>query len=135
MNNLKSSSSKFETPKYEPSVAKVQFQPRLQNAQVYEMPLQIKNPVGMKIDHQSLIDWINSFDDSFCVLVSVLPEDLKNGVIISHLVGYIVCSFTDRQMIFDLLNYPPPNSNYLERHLIKENFELAYNVLKCGQKY
>jgi len=53
-----------------------------------------------------LIDWINSFDDPFCVIVSQLPQDLLNGVVLSHLVGYIACSTSDREKIFDLLCYP-----------------------------
>jgi hypothetical protein len=43
-----------------------------------------------------LIDWINSFDDPHCVLVSKLPQDLSNGVILSHLVGNVVCTLNDR---------------------------------------
>lgn len=37
-------------------------------------------------------------------------------------------------MIFDLLNYPQTNGN-LTQSQVKENFDLAYNVLKCSQMY
>lgn len=53
-----------------------------------------------------LIDWINSFGDPFLALVSKIPQDLENGIVLSHLVGYIVCSESDRIKIFELLNYP-----------------------------
>ena len=58
------------------------------------------------VENTSLMDWINSFDDPYCVLVSSLPEDLLNGVVLSHIVGFIACSLSDRAKIFDLLNYP-----------------------------
>lgn len=89
-----------------------------------------------RMGEQQLIDWINSFDDPYCVLVSRLPEDLMNGVVISHLVGFISCSAQDRKLIFDLLNYPSPGEfNILGKQQVRENFDLAYNVLKCSSVY
>jgi hypothetical protein len=96
-----------------------------------DMPLQQNY---QKADWQNLVDWVNSFDDSYCVLVNALPDDLRNGIVLSHLVGYIVCCEADREMIFDLLNYLDAEGA-LSQDKTKENFELAYNVLKCSQMY
>lgn len=68
------------------------------------------------------------------MLVNSLPDDLRDGVVLSHLVGYIVCCEADREMIFDLLNYPDAYGG-VSTEKIRENFDLAYNVLKCSQAY
>jgi hypothetical protein len=38
-----------------------------------------------------LIDWINSFNDPYCLLVNSLA-DLADGIALCHLVGLIVCT-------------------------------------------
>ena len=81
-----------------------------------------------------LIDWINSFDDPHCVLVSRLPHDLSNGVILSHIVGHLVCTPQDKLKIFDLLNYPQ-DGQVMDVAQIRENFDLAYNVLQFSEMY
>ena len=81
-----------------------------------------------------LVDWINSFDDSYLVLVSNIPQDLESGVVLSHLVGQVACTQSDREKIFDLLNYPGYEES-LRNDQILENFELAYNVLKYSELY
>lgn len=93
-------------------------------------------------EENALIDWINSFDDPFLVLVSRVPQELMNGLVLSHLVGYIACSHEDREKIFELLNYPKhPNSGLINLHghlqpdQIRENFDLAFNVLQFSQVY
>jgi len=58
---------------------------------------------------------------------------LRDGIVLSHLVGYITCSYTDRQMIFDLLAYPTQGPVDLGK--ARENFDLAFNVLKHSQLY
>ena len=96
-----------------------------------------------KFEENSLIDWINAFDDPFLVLVSKLPQDLMNGVVLSHLVGYVACTSDDRDKIFELMNYPRDATSggmvglagHLSFDLIRENFDLAYNVLKYSQSY
>lgn len=90
-----------------------------------------------KDEENALIDWINAFDDPFLILVSRLPSDLMNGVVLSHLVGYVACSPDDREKIFELLNYPKdPNGGMIGLRgtllpdQVRENFDLAYNVLQ-----
>ena len=43
---------------------------------------------------QNLIDWVNSFSDSHCLLVSTY-RDLLDGIALCHLVSMIVCSPED----------------------------------------
>lgn len=88
-----------------------------------------------QLSEQNLIDWINSFDDAYCVLVCQLPDDMQDGVVVSHLVGNIACSQADRVKIFDLLHYPLSQETPLQLDQIIENFDLAYNVLKYSQCY
>jgi hypothetical protein len=47
-----------------------------------------------ELQWHSVIDWINSFNDSHCLLVSSF-SDLVDGVALCHLVGMIVCSPED----------------------------------------
>ena len=89
-----------------------------------------------------MIDWINSFDDPFLVLVSRIPQDLMNGVVLSHLVGYIACTADDRDKIFELLNYPKDQNGAMmglqgsvQPDEVRENFDLAFNVLQYSQAY
>jgi len=94
-----------------------------------------------KDEENAMVDWINSFDDPYLVLVSGLPLDLLNGVTLSHLVGYIACSPEDREKIFELLHYPKDAegmmalSGGLMSDELRENFDLAYNVLRYSQAY
>ena len=95
-----------------------------------------------KDEENALIDWINAFDDPFLVLVSRLPHDLMNGIALSHLVGYVACSHDDRDKIFELLNYPTDSHGgmlglhgALEPDQVRENFDLAFNVLQYSQAY
>lgn len=145
--------SKFETPKLVPPLQTrnqdyvpngPSFAPQMsakksemyaQEFEVHQMSQHTLAPMAdSKVDLQCLVDWINSFDDSYCVLVNHLPDDISDGVVLSHLVGYLVCSQDDRQMIFDLLNYPDEQGR-LHASKVKDNFDLAYNVLKCSETY
>lgn len=57
-----------------------------------------------KVNEYALIDWVNSFNDPHCLLVSSL-NDLKDGnlclnlthlgIAFCHLVGFIACSPAD----------------------------------------
>ena len=81
-------------------------QPITQHAK-FETPMHAPSMhMNSNIDQTSLMDWVNSFDDPYCVLVSSVPEDLANGIVLSHVVGFIACSQSDREKIFDLVNYP-----------------------------
>lgn len=148
--------TKFETPKYQQAASPWQDYAQAQdnaygNPSYYpsqdvpaqkeksgfegshsEMPLQSQH--DSKVDWQNLVDWVNQFDDSYCVLVNTLPDDLWDGIVLSHVVGYTVCCEADRQMIFDLVNYPGAEG-VLGPEQARENFDLAYNVLKCSQTY
>lgn len=46
----------------------------------------------------------------------------------------MVCTMTDKVKIFDLLNYPQ-DGQVMDVALIRENFDLAYNVLKFSELY
>ena len=41
-----------------------------------------------------LIDWLNSFNDPYCLLVNSL-DDLKDGIAFCHVVALIACSPAD----------------------------------------
>ena len=43
---------------------------------------------------QSLIDWVNSHNDPYCLLVNTF-KDMWDGIALCHLVGIIVCSPED----------------------------------------
>jgi len=51
-------------------------------------------PSGEISKEQGLIDWINSFNDPYCLLVNSF-RDLRDGIALCHLVGYIACSLSD----------------------------------------
>lgn len=117
------SSTGFDTP---------QIQLKLPHT-VNEMP---KLPYS-KVQIQHWIDWLNSFDDSYLVLVSKLPHDLADGIVLSHLVGIVTCSENDREKIFELLNYPGADNplHSIDDAKVLDNFELAVNVLRFSDAY
>lgn len=47
------------------------------------MPLQYNSEVGTNSSLQTLIDWVNSFNDPYCLLVNSV-NDLKDGKNIPH---------------------------------------------------
>ena len=70
------------------------------------------------------------------MLVNSVPEDLSNGIVFNHLIGYIVCSQVDRDMIFNLVHYPlEGHFDLTDQNSIKNNMDLAYNVLKHSTAY
>ena len=75
---------------------------------------------------QPLIDWINSFNDPYCLLVNSF-SDLADGIALCHLVGFIVCSPSDQEKIKQLVYYEAVNKDYA-----LQNLDLAINVLKSS---
>jgi hypothetical protein len=75
---------------------------------------------------QPLIDWINSFNDPYCLLVNSFG-DLTDGIALCHLVGFIVCSPSDQEKIKQLVYYEA-----LSKELALQNLDLAVNVLKSS---
>lgn len=59
---------------------------------------------GVSTKHQHLIDWINSFNDPYCLLINQM-NDLTDGIALCHLVGYIACSPSDQEKIKQLVYY------------------------------
>jgi hypothetical protein len=68
----------------------------MQQQQGFAMPTELQ--------WHSVIDWVNSFNDSHCLLVSAFA-DLVDGVALCHLVGMIVCSPEDQLQMKLLINY------------------------------
>ena len=62
-----------------------------------------KKPIMQLLSHP-LIDWINSFNDPYCLLVNSF-SDLIDGIALCHLVGIIVCSPSDQEKIKQLVYY------------------------------
>ena len=82
-------------------------------------------------DHwQNLVDWINSFDDPNCLLVSSF-DDLRDGIAICHLVGLIVCNESDCEQMKQLIHYESVNVELDDTKQI-QNLDLALNVLKAS---
>ena len=79
---------------------------------------------------QNLIDWVNSFDDPNCLLVSSF-DDLKDGIALCHLVGLIVCNESDCEQMKQLIHYEGINFELDETKQI-QNLDLALNVLKAS---
>ena len=51
-----------------------------------------------------LIDWLNSFNDPYCLLVNSL-DDLKDGIAFCHVVALIACSPADQEKVRQLIYY------------------------------
>jgi hypothetical protein len=51
-----------------------------------------------------LIDWVNAFNDPYCLLVNSL-DDLRDGIAFCHLVGFIACSPSDQEKVRQLVYY------------------------------
>eukprot|EP00347_Sterkiella_histriomuscorum_P018003 403347156 len=77
-----------------------------------------------------LIDWVNSFNDPYCLLVNSL-NDLKDGIALCHLVGFITCTPSDQEKIKQLVYYDASLS--LRNDLVLQNLDLALNILKNSQ--
>ncbi|CDW89619.1 UNKNOWN [Stylonychia lemnae] len=75
-----------------------------------------------------LIDWVNSFNDPYCLLVNSL-NDLRDGIAFCHLVGLITCTPSDQEKIRQLVYYDA-SSNGNNEDLIAQNMDLALNILK-----
>ena len=88
---------------------------------------------------QYLIDWVNSFNDPYCLLVNSLVDlnDGKHnnlpmisyiGVALCHLVGFISCTPSDQTKLRQLIFYEHNGSE----ELVMQNMDLALNVLKSS---
>ena len=76
---------------------------------------------------RSLIDWVNSFNDPYCLLVTTY-RDLLDGVALCHLVAIIVCSPEDQLQMKVLINYEHGG----DPDLMLQNLDLALSVLKAS---
>jgi hypothetical protein len=76
---------------------------------------------------QSLIDWVNSHNDPYCLLVSSF-QDMLDGVALCHLVAMIVCSPEDQIQMKILINYDHADDS----DMMFQNLDLALSVLKAS---
>jgi len=75
---------------------------------------------------QALVDWANSFNDPYCLLVNSF-QDLQDGIALCHLVGYIACSQADQEKIKQLVYYDASSQEFA-----LQNLDLAINILKSS---
>lgn len=75
---------------------------------------------------QALVDWVNSFNDPYCLLVNSF-HDLRDGIALCHLVGYIACSQADQEKIKQLVYYDASSQEFA-----LQNLDLAINILKSS---
>ena len=86
---------------------------------------------GMVEEHwQNLIDWVNSFNDPYCLLVSQF-EDFSDGITLCHLVSLVVCNDSDQLQMKQLVHYDT-NGMGIEQTKKIQNIDLALNVLKAS---
>lgn len=105
----------------------------------------------MQQKEQALVDWVNSFNDPYCLLVNSM-SDLTDGIGLCHLVGLIVCTqqdyyqqplskpylelvATELDKIKQLVYYDAKGSQATtstDIDLAHQNLDLALNILKCS---
>jgi len=71
-----------------------------------------------------IVDWINSINDPYCLLVNSL-WDLEDGVVLCHLVAQSCCNEEDSFKMRQLVNY---DNLHQDIRLRQENLSLALNV-------
>jgi hypothetical protein len=81
----------------------------------------------MEDQWRSLIDWVNSYNDPYCLLVTTY-RDLLDGIALCHLVAMIVCSPEDQLQMKVLINYDHAGDS----DLMFQNLDLALSVLKAS---
>ena len=79
-------------------------------------------------DHwQSIIDWVNSFNDPSCLLVSNWC-DFRDGIALCHLVAMVGCNEADQEQMNELIHHEHGD----DPNKMVQNIELALNVLKAS---
>jgi hypothetical protein len=56
------------------------------------------------MESNSLIDWVNSINDPYCLLANCVT-DLQDGVVLCHLVCMACCNQDDSSKMKELVNY------------------------------
>jgi len=76
---------------------------------------------------QGLIDWVNSFNEPSCLLVSSF-QDLRDGVALCHLVAEVACNQQDQVQMSLFVHH----EHGFDPIKMEQNVDLALNVLKAS---
>ena len=76
---------------------------------------------------QGLIDWVNSFSDPSCLIVSGFA-DLHDGVALCHLVAQVACNEQDQEQMGQLVHQEHEGDPVK----MEQNVDLALNVLRAS---